>query len=281
MKKTMLFMAALGLVALQACHKVIDTGTCGVGDDGSNLTWTLTDDGTLTISGIGDMANYEELDNSTSSPFWAMRALIRTVVIEKGVASIGELAFAGCMSMTSVVLPDGMTNIGESAFFSCTDLTSVTIPESVMDIGYGAFEACTSLTSVVLPDGIKEIWGWIFDGCTSLTSVTIPESVTRIGREAFSNCTSLTSVTIPKSVTGISPSAFSGCTGLTEIRVKAEVPPNSQGYIIAIEGGEHDSYDSSSKFEGVDLSIPVYVPAGSIEAYRDRKWVGFSDFRTM
>ena len=69
----------------------------------------------------------------------------------------------------------------------------------------------------------------------------------------------LTSVTIPDGVTSIGRWAFAQCSGLTEIRVKAVVPPAM---------GTESFYD-------VDKSIPVYVPAESIEAYQNSKWGEF------
>ena len=36
---------------------IIDSGTCG-----SNITWTLDSEGTLTFTGSGDMADYDYLD---------------------------------------------------------------------------------------------------------------------------------------------------------------------------------------------------------------------------
>ena len=47
--------AGMGASAFAAAA-VLGSGTCG--KDGDNLTWTLTDDGVLTISGNGEMADY-------------------------------------------------------------------------------------------------------------------------------------------------------------------------------------------------------------------------------
>ena len=44
------------------------SGTCGA--QGDNLTWTLTPDGTLTISGKGDMEDYEDF---LDVPWYAYR----------------------------------------------------------------------------------------------------------------------------------------------------------------------------------------------------------------
>ena len=49
-------LAALAVVCFAASAEIVDSGTCG--KDGDNLTWTLDDEGLLTISGTGEMANY-------------------------------------------------------------------------------------------------------------------------------------------------------------------------------------------------------------------------------
>ena len=194
---------------------IYDSGSCG-----ENVTWTLTADGTLTISGTGAMTDYTY---DSRSPWYSCRTYIKRVVMQQGVTSIGDHAFWDCSGLTSVTIPDGVTSIGGDAFSGCAALTSVTIPSSVTSIGGGAFSGCTSLTSVAIPSSVTEIGGSAFSGCTELTSITIPEGVTSIGGGAFSGCTGLTSVTIPDSVTSIGGSAFSGCTGLTSVTIPDSV----------------------------------------------------------
>ena len=51
-----------GLVGLLAAAETL-AGTCGA--DGDNLTWSLdTDSGVLTVSGTGDMADFDDEDNA-------------------------------------------------------------------------------------------------------------------------------------------------------------------------------------------------------------------------
>lgn len=217
-------------------ENVIASGTCGA--QGNNLTWVLTEDGTLTISGSGDMEG-----GHGRNPWYSYRAKILSVVVEPGVTnigsyafypgyssltsvtipggvtSIGEVAFRGCSSLTSVTIPEGVTSIDGYAFYDCSSLTSVTIPGSVAYIGVHTFEGCSSLTSVTIQEGVTSIVGSAFQGCSGLTNVTIPESVTSIFGDAFHGCSSLTSVTIPESVTWIDSSAFYGCSSLSDILV--------------------------------------------------------------
>ena len=192
---------------------VIGSGNCGA--NGSNVTWKLTSDGTLTISGTGKMADYEW----NGAPWARACSEITSIVIEDGVTSIGDYAFPFCTSLTSVTIPDTVTVIGHGAFRDCTSLTSVTIPGGVTDFGTRVFSSCSALKSVTFSDGVTSIGDWAFEGCTSLTGVIIPDSVTSIGSSAFEGCTSLTSLNIPDSVTFIGVDTFKDCTALTEIKL--------------------------------------------------------------
>ena len=215
---------------------------------GTNLTWRLDDNGTLTISGKGDMKDWDNEKNP--APWYGQRAAIKKVMIEDGVTSIGDAAFYCCELLTSVVIPHSVTSIGDVAFYCCELLTSVVIPDSVTSIGTGAFSNCNSLTSVTLPDNVFMNRA-VFVGCTSLKkiyqpsnfifcddlfvykrqseglsinsfigttpTVVIPNSVTSIDYEAFALCVSLKSVVIPHSVTFIGGYAFEGCESLANV----------------------------------------------------------------
>ena len=228
-----------------------------------DCTWTLDDNGVLTISGNGNMGDYSDKYNSTLKRYvttapWGTD--IKTVIIEDGVTSIGKYAFYNCTGLTNVTIPDSVTSIGSYAFFGCTGLTSVhitdiaawcniafsisysnplsyahnlylngvpvtnlVIPDGVTSIGSYAFRRCTGLTSVTIPDSVTSIGGYAFYNCTGLTSVTIGNSVTSIGGYAFSECIGLTSVTIPDSVTSIRGYAFEYCTGLKSVTIPDSV----------------------------------------------------------
>ena len=153
MKQLYLLLITL-LVSLSAYAE--KSGTCG-----DNLQWKLTDEGVLTITGTGKMKNY-----SGSSRLWsAYKNVIKQVIIDDGVTTIGYSAFYRCSSLTSVTIPISVTEIGVGAFSGCSSLTSVTIPNSVTEIGVGAFSYCSSLTSVTIPSSVTTIWHSAFYGC--------------------------------------------------------------------------------------------------------------------
>ena len=96
----------------------------------------------------------------------------------------------------SVVIQEKVTTIGNEAFYFQHSLMSVAIPNSVTTIGNGAFKSCESLTSVAIPNSVTTIGQVSFMECVNLISVTIGNSVTSIGDGAFSFCTSLKNVTV-------------------------------------------------------------------------------------
>ena len=133
---------------------IVASGTCGAeGNNGDNLTWILDDEGVLTISGTGAMANW----NWKGLPWYANKDKIESVVIEDGVTSIGANAFDGCSGLTSITIPSSVTSIGWGAFDGCSGLTSITIPNSVTSIGAYAFRGCSGLTRVIYL-GTEEKW---------------------------------------------------------------------------------------------------------------------------
>ena len=219
-KKLLSIVLALSMlcafVPLVASAEVATSGTCG-----ENLTWTLGEDGTLTISGTGDMYDYY-------NDFFG-QSKIKNVIIKNGVTSIGNSAFEICGKLTSIEIPNSVTSIGHNAFYGCyftsenfvnnsnveidgysrptivdTDdkgfciksnmlvkmrpvyaIGEVTIPNSITSIGWSAFYNCRNLTSVTIPNSIESIGDNAFNGCSKLKKIEIPDSVTYIGSKAF------------------------------------------------------------------------------------------------
>ena len=229
----------------------INTWDISQNGDGSVMA-TLSDDGTLTISGNGEMKYWY---NIYVVAWDSNRKNIKNVIINNGVTSIGNFAFSDCTSLTNITIPNSVTSIGDYAFYGCENLINITIPNSVTSIGNFAFCMCTSLTSInvdsnnekymsdngvlytkdkktliqypskkekteyIILQGTTSIGNYAFHYCTNLTNITIPNSVTSIGDDAFYICTNLINITIPNSVTSIGNDVFNGCISLTSINV--------------------------------------------------------------
>ena len=225
MKRSMLLLLAVLMLLLapatQLRANAAETGTCG-----ENLTWTLDDAGTLTISGTGAMDDYS---GESPAPWYSYRKNIQSVVLEDGVTTIGKDAFTHCESLSSIAIPNSVTSIGDWAFYGCSSLSSITIPEGVTTIGNRAFHYCTNLSSISIPNSVTSIGGAVFANCTSLSSITLPDSITIIGAALFDNCTSLSSITLPDSITIIDSGAFCGCTSLSSITIPNRVTVITEG----------------------------------------------------
>ena len=225
------------------------------------------------------------------------------LVIPASVTQIGNMSFAYNGNLTGdLELPASLLTIGNSAFIDCTGLTgTLTIPENVTRIGMRGFVNC-GFSEVHFNAINCESMGWdenhqyiyyVFWQNSNLQEIVIGENVTQIPDYAFGarnsqNChltflgNAVTSIgsyafyhdenddhglvgalVIPASVTSIYSYAFSGCSGITEIWSQNTSAPWTQ----------------SSAFNGVDKSIPVHVPCGSLSNYQNAStWSTFTNY---
>ena len=219
--------------------EIIYSGTFGV-----DVTWKLLADGTLTISGSGDICEFGYEDYHYNQ--FEILDSAQNLIIEEGITSISENAFSGLPNLLEVSIPKSVTTIGKEAFYNCPQLSVISIPESVTEIGVGAFystpwfesrkqenplvivnhiliDGTASVGHVSIPYGVTSINERAFYNNAALRSVTIPDSVTSIGDEAFYSCTELYEMTIPDSVTSIGTHAFDSCIHLYEMTVPDSV----------------------------------------------------------
>ena len=126
---------------------VVACGACG-----TNVVYSLTDDGTLTITGNGAMNNFT---TSTPAPWQNYVSSITSVVVCEGITHVGNSAFIRHTSLNSVILPKSLVSIGEYVIYSST-VTTITIPENVVSIGKRALQVGTIQTIVFEdPNGWK------------------------------------------------------------------------------------------------------------------------------
>ncbi len=237
---------------------VLDSGTCG-----EHLTWTLTEDGTLTISGTGAMTDYE-YDGIRP---WSVET-VRTIVVGDGITTIGNYAFKNCTGLTAVDLPSTLTRIGHSAFETCTGLAAITVPSGTKSIGASAFYGCNALTSITLPDSVTTIDAWAFCGCSILSEITIPSGVTVLANNLFDSCDNLRRVHLPSGLTKIGYSAFEDCGSLSEIVIPSGVTSIGSAAFIDCESLTSIVIPSGVKtlgdmtFKGCTGLTKITLPAG-------------------
>lgn len=160
--------------------------------------------------------------------------------------------------------------IDDSAFFKA-DITSVTFAQGsqVKSIGSRAFAECTSLKSVAFAaDGKLMIIGdSAFAKCTSLTdTIALPEGVTTIRKGGFDGCEAVSCVVLPSTLKKLEARALASLINLKSIVSKASTPPTCE----------------ATTFAETSTAIPVYVPCGSIGAYKEAEvWSSFTNIQCV
>ena len=196
-------------------------GNCGATNE-DKVTWKL-ENGTLTISGTGAMADYVV---GKDQPWYGQKGNIKKFVVENGVTTIGNTAFCGHTELTEVDMSNAtsLEKIGQYAFESCTGVKTIDLSNAIKlkEIGDKAFKS-SGVESVTFPQNsqLTEIGNEVFAYCNNLKNIEIPEPVTKIGGSAFQYA-GLTGIEIPASVTDIGNFAFEG-TKLTSIKIPASV----------------------------------------------------------
>lgn len=230
-------------------YRITHEGTCGI-DRGSNVTYTMYDNGLLVLRGTGRM-NYYTDDSHEKERYvnymqpWTLgvggqnwSGEIKVVRIENGITNIGAGAFSECKNLTRVEIPESVKEIGTKAFYCCENLKNVTFPSGLTRIGEAAFYG-TGLETVSIPSGVKTIEKNSFHGCP-IQSLTIPEGVTTIQDSAFDGNKKLTDVSLPASLTSIGKYVFSDATNLSHISISTQNPSYTliEGSIYTKDGTE-------------------------------------------
>ena len=156
---------------------------------GKNATWTLTDDGVMTVEGKGTV----EL---TSDLAYKNKQQVKKIIVKDGISSIRELGSYD--NATEIILPKTLTKIEVWSMGFNEAITDLIIPNKVETIGREAFTSCKSLKTIKLSKNLKNIGAKAFKKCKSLKSLTIPNGVTSIGKGAFDDCNSLETLVLPK-----------------------------------------------------------------------------------
>ena len=273
--RRILLLVLFSTISVVGTMAQIANGYCGGEGDGTNLTWVLDENGTLTISGSGEMDDYDIY--SDDRPWKENGDIIKTIRINDGVKSIGDCAFYDFNSIMSVVLPQGVERIGNYAFFDCTNLNAINLPEGLTELGYNVFKMCENLTEIVVPKGVTKIPYCAFDDCYALTSVVLPDGLVSIEEEAFQFCNRLSSINIPESIEHIAYNAFEGCYSLPII----DNIRYADTYLIELLDKTMSNYTilegtrliASSAFEQCKNLTAINIPEG-VERISDNAFSG-------
>ena len=155
-------------------------GTCG-----DNLTWTLYTDGNLMIDGTGDMTDY---NSSSNVPWYSKHSIIKSVIIDNGVTSIGNGAFSGCSGLQELSFPvTAKIYNSPDVFKDCTNIKKITLTKGTTGImpDYGNNTSTSSSTTYY------RYTPWYISGCSE---IVLQSGIKTIGQYAFYNCTNISTV---------------------------------------------------------------------------------------
>ena len=253
--------------------------------------WTTKD---ITIQSIG----FSDSITSIDSYAFEEQALTE-VVIPASVKKFGNSAFANNLSLLRFEFNgEGYCEIGDKVLYNCKNLryfkgaTKMLAYNDALDtviVTYGYaltnFYTCTYIDNTLaydtrlsgkydertkkiktffLPSQIEVIGDYLLCNAVELSGIIIPNKTKTIGKASFLNCSTLDSlVFMGDGIENIGDSAFCSCSQLAKISLKDTLPPIIKAHT----------------FEGVDRSIPIYVPLGSSQRYKEAPyWSEFYNF---
>lgn len=195
-------------------EEIIAQGNCGAAGNEVNVTWELTSDGVLTISGIGDMEDYGK-EIGERSPWYEYKDRIETIDI-RGVSGVGAYAFYKCGEKAIIFNVEKLDYINDYAFSDNKMLESLSLPKEIKKIGDYAFSECESMRieKLSLP-GLNELGKGAFSRCFLIFNIEIPAIIETIPEKAFEGCAQIGVVEVGEGVKRIEEYAFSGA-----IRIK-------------------------------------------------------------
>lgn len=213
MKKKAGRVLLIGMLLIMLCisAEAADKVASGYCYGSTTMTWELDADGTLSVSGTGELTNPAD---KTKVPWNGYISQIKRIVVAPGITQIGKGAFHGCSSVTEVILPESVSVIGEWAFGECDKLTDIILPEGLTSIGASAFYGCDALSAITIPTSVRTLGDWAFGWCASLKDLKLSAGELTIGSNAFYKCDSLVMVWLPEQVKLIGAYSFAACSNL-------------------------------------------------------------------
>ncbi len=197
--------------------KVIDNPNCG-----DSATWTLSEDGVLTISGSGKVSY---------GPWEYYLSDITKIIVEEGITELG-VVFHSTDNLKVIDLPASLEKVGEGTLWLCDGLEAIniaqgnkalyvandtlyqkTVSDTVLITHWGKDDA----EDIIIPDGVTRIAEHAFDDNDIIQSITLPRTIETLGNHCFGLCDELKQIYIPNSVQELGYYMFEGSDKLTDI----------------------------------------------------------------
>ncbi|SFA69940.1 Fibronectin type III domain-containing protein [Acetitomaculum ruminis DSM 5522] len=195
---------SFNFLRVKAGTNIIDSGQCG-----DKLTWELTDNGLLTISGNGKMWDFinEASYDYHPCPWKKYISNIKTLIVNKAVTNIGAAAFKDCTFLKSIEIDKSVNTINDYAFYNCTNLSDFSFSFALRKLGDYSFSQCQNITVLYLPAYLESIGEGVFSKNTSLENVYFDGDSTletfTIKNNPFANCPKLKNIEVSEDNVGL------------------------------------------------------------------------------
>ena len=157
------------------------------------------------------------------------------VIMEEGITSIGNYAFAHNNVLAEIVFPSTLKNIGNYAFYENRNYEEITLPSNVKTIGSNAFARGYILSKITMPDSVTSIGDNCFSRyedkyvtryftvefyynngeiCSellrnqSVDKIIVDDQIYSIKTYAFANISALDTVSLPDTISNFESNVF-------------------------------------------------------------------------
>lgn len=246
---------------------------------GDNLHWSIDSNGTMTITGTGDMWDYDfksgYVEGATTAP-WA-DAQPKKLVVSEGITSIGECSFSACSSLKSIQLPTSLTHIRRYAFQLSGLSGDLIIPDNVEIIDDWAFSGCHSLNGeLTLPANLQRIGKAAFYSVPFTGELNLPHGTNEIDDIAFAFCDFSGPLSLPASLIRVGSQAFADCSFTGNLAFPSHLERGTGAFAhTSFTGGLYISADTvcipESAFQYAEFGGDVNIQNG----LTDIDWYAF------
>ncbi len=225
-------------------------------------------------------------ENESHSGPWLVcfaGAGITAYTIPERVKCIENYAFTNLEELRSITIPASVDIdfVGSVSFYKCDNIETIYGPYSSTDnkalVNEDEFirlVAKKNLTTYHIPDNIKRIGSGSFEYLNGIENITMGDQVTHIGGYAFGQMPDLKSITLSANLQQIadkkvshSGNIFQLSSSLETIYFRSKIPPFYK-YPESIPLIPENSYPH----------LTIYVPQGTLNAYKNSDWYPFAQF---
>lgn len=208
-----------------------------------------------------------------------MSAKITECNFPEGLEELGDGSFYGTR-IKEAILPNSCQSIPGGDHFSLDyELEKVRFPEGLKKIPVSFVENCTKLREFIMPNSIEEIGDRAFWQCFSLPELHISSNLKSIGIEGLYDLKGLKTISFPATLEVLGDESCECWKRMESIYCAAKTPP------VCIESKLNPGvcpfgpYGDEVFPNRTHQDIPVYVPVGSADLYRNAwGWNYFTNF---